>query len=93
MAYFALKRKAESDASLAQMLKSYAYIPFGIATIYAFRGESDEAFKWLDRAYEQKDQFLYRIKFAPEFDKLHGDPRYKAFLTKMNLPEMTQANN
>jgi hypothetical protein len=87
MAYFALKRKAESDASLAQMLKRYAYIPFGIATIYAFRGESDEAFKWLDRAYEQKDQFLYRIKFAPEFDKLHGDPRYTAFLTKMNLPE------
>jgi TolB-like protein/DNA-binding winged helix-turn-helix (wHTH) protein/Flp pilus assembly protein TadD len=87
MAYFALGRKAESDAALAQMLKGYAVIPFGIATIYAFRGESDEAFKWLDRAYEQKDQFLYRIKFAPEFDKLHDDPRYKAFLKKMNLPE------
>jgi TolB-like protein/DNA-binding winged helix-turn-helix (wHTH) protein/Flp pilus assembly protein TadD len=87
MAYFALGRKAESDAALAQMLKGYAGIPFGIATIYAFRGESDEAFKWLDRAYEQKDQFLYRIKFAPEFDKLHDDPRYKAFLKKMNLPE------
>jgi TolB-like protein/DNA-binding winged helix-turn-helix (wHTH) protein/Flp pilus assembly protein TadD len=87
MAYFALGRKAESDAALAQMLKSYAYIPFGIATIYAFRGESDEAFKWLDRAYDGKDQFLYRIKFAPEFDKLHEDPRYKAFLKKMNLPE------
>jgi TolB-like protein/DNA-binding winged helix-turn-helix (wHTH) protein/Flp pilus assembly protein TadD len=87
MAYFALGRKAESDAALAQMLKGYAGIPFGIATIYAFRGESDEAFKWLDRAYEQKDQFLYRIKFAPEFDKLHDDPRYKAFLKKMKLPE------
>jgi TolB-like protein/DNA-binding winged helix-turn-helix (wHTH) protein/Flp pilus assembly protein TadD len=87
MAYFALGRKAESDASLAQMLKSYADIPFGIATIYAFRSESDQAFKWLDRAYERKDQFLHRIKFAPEFDKLHDDPRYKAFLKKMNLPE------
>jgi TolB-like protein/Flp pilus assembly protein TadD len=87
MAYFALGRKAESDASLAQMLKSYSHIPFGIATIYAFRGESDQAFKWLDRAFERKDQFLHRIKFAPEFDKFHDDPRYKAFLRKMNLPE------
>jgi TolB-like protein/DNA-binding winged helix-turn-helix (wHTH) protein/Flp pilus assembly protein TadD len=87
MAYFALGRKAESDASLAKMLNNYNDIPFGIATIYAFRGESDQAFKWLDRAYERKDQFLHRIKFAPEFDKLHDDPRYKAFLKKMNLPE------
>jgi TolB-like protein/DNA-binding winged helix-turn-helix (wHTH) protein len=87
MAYFALGRKAESDALLAQMLKDYTEIPFGIATIYAFRGESDQAFNWLERAYEHKDQFLHRIKFAPEFDKLHDDPRYKAFLKKMNLPE------
>jgi TolB-like protein/DNA-binding winged helix-turn-helix (wHTH) protein/Flp pilus assembly protein TadD len=86
MAYFALGRRAESDASLAQMLKGYSEIPFGIATIYAFRGESDQAFKWLDRAYERKDPFLHRIKFAPEFDKLHDDPRYKAFLKKMNFP-------
>ncbi len=87
MAYFALARKAESDSSLAQMIKGYSDIPFGIATIYAFRGESDHVFKWLDRAHERKDQFLHRIKFAPEFDNLHSDPRYRAFLKKMNLPD------
>ena len=87
LAYFALGRKAESDAAVVLMLKSYAAIPSAIAAIYAFRGESDEAFKWLDRAYAQKDSLLYRIKLAPEFDKLHGDPRYKAFLRKMNLPD------
>ena len=87
MAYFALGAKAESDATLAQMLKSYSSIPAGIAAIYAFRGESDEAFKWLDRAFEQKDSLLYRIKFTPEFNGVHGDPRYTAFLKRMNLPE------
>jgi TolB-like protein/DNA-binding winged helix-turn-helix (wHTH) protein len=88
MAYFALSRKSESDAALAPLLKTYApYIPSGIAAVYAFRGESDEAFKWLERAYAQKDPLLYRLKFTPEFDKLHNDPRYKAFLKKMNLPE------
>jgi TolB-like protein/Tfp pilus assembly protein PilF len=88
LAYFALKRKADSNASLAQSIRSSgADFPAGIARVYAFRGESDEAFHWLERAYEQKDTLLYGIKFAPEFDKLHDDPRYKAFLKKMNLPE------
>jgi TolB-like protein/DNA-binding winged helix-turn-helix (wHTH) protein len=88
MAYFALGRRPESDAALAQLVKSYApYLPYGIATVYAFRAESDEIFKWLDRAYAQRDPFLYQIKFSPVFDKLHDDPRYKAFLKKMSLPE------
>jgi TolB-like protein/DNA-binding winged helix-turn-helix (wHTH) protein len=87
-AYFALGDKANSDAALAQLLKSYAAsIPAGVAAVYAFRGESDEAFKWLDRAYSQKDALLYRLKFSPEFDGVHGDPRYNAFLKKLNLPE------
>ena len=88
LAYFRLGRKADSDAALAQFIKGYAdYSPSGVATVYAFRGESDEAFKWLDRAYAQKDTLLSGIKYRTEFDKLHGDPRYKAFLKKMNLPE------
>jgi tetratricopeptide (TPR) repeat protein len=88
LAYFALGRNADSNAALQQSLKSYAaYSPSSIAATYAFRGESDEAFKWLDRAYAEKDPLLYGIKYRTEFDKLHADPRFKAFLKKMNLPE------
>jgi tetratricopeptide (TPR) repeat protein len=87
MAYFALGRKADSDAAIAQSLKSYTNFPSAIAAVYAFRGESDEAFKWLDRAYAEKDPRLFRVKFATEYDSLHDDPRYRAFLKKMNLPE------
>ena len=50
-------------------------------------GSEDEAFKWLDKAYAQKDIFLWQIKGDPLLKKLEGDPRYKAFLRKMNLPE------
>jgi TolB-like protein/Flp pilus assembly protein TadD len=90
MAFFALGRKAESDAALALMVKSQAdHDPFHTALVYAFRGESDEAFKWLDRAYAQKGggNNLAYIKTYTTFRKLEGDPRYKAFLRKMNLPE------
>jgi TolB-like protein/DNA-binding winged helix-turn-helix (wHTH) protein/Flp pilus assembly protein TadD len=87
LAYFKLGRKSESDAALAQLLNNYApYMPSGIASVYAFRGESDEAFKWLDRAYVQRDSFLYQIKFSPLLDGLHDDPRYQAFLKRMKLP-------
>jgi TolB-like protein len=88
MAYFALRRKADSDVALAQMLKDQAKRnPFYIAQVYAFRGGSDEAFQWLDRAYEQKDVGLSHFKGEVAFKSLEGDPRYKAFLKKMNLPE------
>jgi TolB-like protein len=90
MAFFTLGRKADSDAALARMAKSQAdHDPFHIALVYAFRGESDEAFKWLDRAYAQKGggNNLAYIKTYPAFRKLEGDPRYKAFLKKMNLPD------
>jgi TolB-like protein/DNA-binding winged helix-turn-helix (wHTH) protein/Flp pilus assembly protein TadD len=88
LAYFRLGRKADSDAALSQYIQNYAvYNPTGAATVYAFRGESDEAFKWLDRAYDQRDTLLHGIKYRTEFDKLHDDPRYMAFLKKMNLPE------
>ena len=89
MAYFALGRKADSDSALAKLLKGHAeQYAFRIAQVYGFRGETDEALKWLDRAYAQKDSGgLPVIKGDPAFRKIEGDARYKAFLRKMNLPE------
>jgi TolB-like protein/DNA-binding winged helix-turn-helix (wHTH) protein/Flp pilus assembly protein TadD len=88
MAYFALGRKADSDVALAQMTNHPIDHPFFIGQVYAFRGETDEALKWLERAYEQKDSGgLPMIKGDPLFQKIEGDARYKAFLRKMNLPD------
>jgi TolB-like protein len=88
MAYYALGRRAESDAALASMIKEHAgEYAFYIAEAYAFRGQSDEAVHWLERAYAQKDPYLCYLK--PEFaqKRLAADPNFKAFLRKMNLPE------
>ncbi len=86
--YFALGRRAESDAALSQLIKDAAGTDaFGIAEVYAYRGDLDQAFKWLERAYTQRDPSLYLIKGEPMLQSLEGDPRYKAFLKQMNLPE------
>jgi TolB-like protein len=88
MVLFATKRKAESDAKLAEAIRvNGTDWPSGIVGVYAFRGEKDHAFEWLDRAYEARDEDLYMIKGDPLLKNLEDDPRYKAFLRKMNLPE------
>ena len=87
MAYFALGRESDSNAALAQMLKDQANDnAFGIAEVYAFRGQLDESLRWLDRAYAQKDAGLYLIKGDPVLKNLESDRRYQSFLRKMHLP-------
>ncbi len=86
--YYAMGRKAESDAALARYSEEHAGDDaYEIAVIHAYRAEPAEALTWLDRAYRQKDPELYQIKCDPLLKGLHPDPRYKAFLRKMNLPE------
>jgi TolB-like protein len=88
MTYYALGRKADSDAALAHLLKEHAdEDASGIAQVYAFRGQLDEAVHWLERAYAQKDPYLCYIESELRLRSLTADPRFKAFLRKMNLPE------
>jgi adenylate cyclase len=88
MVLYALGRKAESDAALDWCVKEEAGTQaFEIADLYALRGQSDEAMRWLERAFTQKDPALLFIKSDVTLVPLHGDPRYKAMLRKMNLPE------
>jgi tetratricopeptide (TPR) repeat protein len=87
MAYYALGREKESDAALSEFIaKYYADGAFQIAEVYAFRNQSAEAFEWLDRAYAQRDSGLYLTKVDPLLKSLHNDPRFTAFLKKLNLP-------
>jgi TolB-like protein len=86
--YHALGRMAESDALLHQLERtSAASDAYTIAGIHAYRGEADQAFDWLDRAYLQHDDGLTYFNRDPFFRNIQADPRYKAFLRKMNLPE------
>ena len=87
LVYHAMKRKAESDAALVRATNTYAgHSAYVLAQVHAYRGEFEQALAWLDRAYRQKDVALYRVKGDPLLRNLEPDPRYKAFLRKMNLP-------
>jgi eukaryotic-like serine/threonine-protein kinase len=85
--YYALGRRREADDALADTIKRFQNgAAFQIAEIYAFRGDADRAFEWLDRAYGQRDSGLTGLKNDPLLKNIEKDPRYAAFLKKMKLP-------
>ncbi len=85
--YHALGRKQDSDAAMSELIAKYQAIDsYQIAEVYAFRGQSGEAFEWLDRAYARHDDGLIHTKVDPLLKSLHNDPRFAALLKKLNLP-------
>jgi TolB-like protein/Flp pilus assembly protein TadD len=89
--YILVGRRADADAALAEFEKSFAADwAYEIAALHALRGESDQAFLWLDRAHQQRNAGLIgtpSINIDSDLKSLRDDPRYKAFLRKMNLPD------
>jgi TolB-like protein/tetratricopeptide (TPR) repeat protein len=78
----------ESDEALKALATGFADTQaYYVAMTYAYRNDRDVAFQWLERAYQQKEQHFVEFVGEPLFKNLVKDPRYKAFLKKMNLPE------
>jgi len=87
LAYHALGREQDSNAALAELIaKHHTFSAYQVAQVYAYRGESDKSFEWLDHAYQQRDPGLPEVKSNPLFKNLHQDPRYSELLKKMRLP-------
>ena len=58
----------------------------GIAQTYGALGDRDQAFQWLDRAYEARDWALFFCRNDPLLEPLRGDPRWAAFVARMKFP-------
>jgi TolB-like protein/Tfp pilus assembly protein PilF len=80
------RTRAAEEALTALQAEAPQLWPMGIAEANAFLGHKDRAFEWLNRAFEEKDSTLYWIQGDPLMRSLQGDPRYRAFLRRMNLP-------
>ena len=89
LVYHALGRKTDSDVALARAVQMYGgSAPTNIAIVYAYRGQRDQAFKWLEKAVNEHDLLIgHKFRDEPKLAPLRSDPRYKALLRKMNLPE------
>jgi len=79
--------KASQQALDELIAKDAQDAAYQIADVFAWRGEKDKAFAWLERGYQQRDGGLSAIKTDPLLNSLRTDPRYKALLRKLKLPE------
>ncbi len=81
-------KQAEARALLAELLKSSSerYVsPYNLALIYNGLGERDEALKWLERGYEQRDQRMVFLKVEPKWNNLRGDPRFQDLMRRVGF--------
>jgi len=84
-AYTTLGMKTEADEAMARLLTETEQWAFQFALSHTARGEIDEAFRWLERAYELRDSGIVMAKATRGFQRLHGDPRWPRFLEKVGL--------
>jgi TolB-like protein len=88
VAAYTLGHADESNQALGELTEKYgSKMPAYIGQVYAWRGDRDRAFQWLDRAIAVHDRVLEKIKYDFMLARLKDDPRYGALLRKMNLPE------
>jgi serine/threonine protein kinase/tetratricopeptide (TPR) repeat protein len=87
LVYHALGQRRESNAKLAELIAKHSTeASYQIAEVYAFRGELDKAFEWLDRADRDHDLGIREMRGDPLLKKLTSDPRYGALVTRLKLP-------
>jgi TolB-like protein len=87
IAQHTLGNESESSAALETLIRDNAEdAAYQIAEVYAWRGDSDRAFSWLNRAADERDTGIAWIKHDQLLRTIRTDPRWKPFLRRVNLP-------
>ena len=90
LAEHSLGHARESQQALDELIADFAQdSAIQIADVYAWRGEKEKAFQWLDRAYAQRDGGMSDLAFDPLLVSLHPDPRFADLLRRIGLPQAT----
>jgi tetratricopeptide (TPR) repeat protein len=87
-AYALAGRKLQAQqvvAKLNEESKIHYVSPYFLGSIHVALGDNDAAFSWLEKAYEQHDLYLVRLKVDPMMDPLRSDARFGKLLHLMDL--------
>ena len=83
---FAVGNKGDADEALVKLTAEHAEgNSYQIAEVFAMRGDVDQAFEWLERAFDERDSGLTHAKINPRFRPLYGDPRWSELLTRIGF--------
>ena len=81
-----LGREQEAHNMMQRLIDEHGDVmAYQIADLYAWRGEVDKPFEWLERAYQQRDSGIIQVIYDPFLASLHTDPRWEKFLLKVGM--------
>jgi hypothetical protein len=60
---------------------------YGVGLVHAGLGDKDEAFRWLEKAFEERSHWLVWLRLDPRWDNLRGDPRFAEMVGRMKYPK------
>jgi tetratricopeptide (TPR) repeat protein len=81
-----MKNEALQTIDQMQQLSWERYVPPAMfAAVYAGLGEKDEAFRWLEKGYQERDPTITMLKIDPGFKSLHSDPRFADLLRRVGF--------
>ena len=87
LAHYARGDRPAADAALAELIaKDRNVEAYQIAEVYAWRGETDKAFEWLQASFDNHDTGMLSLLIDPLMRGLHHDARYNSLLAKIGLP-------
>lgn len=80
-------KKDEARAILQQMSSSAesGQTVYHLAMLSAELGDLDECFRWMERALEQKNLPMQRLRLDPQLEPVRRDPRFRSILHRLNL--------
>jgi serine/threonine-protein kinase len=87
LAHYARGDRPAADESLAKLIaRDRDVMAYQIAEVYAWRGEKDKAFEWLQVSLDNHDTGLLSLMIDPLVQGLRHDARYNDVLTQLGLP-------
>ena len=69
-----------TERARKRYVSAYAFV-----LVYAGMGNKDQAFVWLDKAYEERASTLPFLKTNPTLASLRSDPRFQTLIRRMSL--------
>jgi tetratricopeptide (TPR) repeat protein len=90
LVYGLAKRRGEATKVLNELLElneSRYVTPAALAYVYVGLGDKDQAFVWLEKAYQERSNYIAWLKVNPIVDSLRSDPRFNDLLRRVGLPQ------
>ena len=86
-AHWILGHTYAANKQFNELNKSRYVTPAALVNVYIGLGDKEQAFAWLEKAFQERSNYLAYLKVFPILDPLRSDPRYADLVRRIGLPQ------